>query len=81
LILVQEAIHRAFVIGRIVGGALAPTLFHHRRAARGELAGGGLAVLPRFELDTVPPEYSSGELRTALAIYRSAQSGQWEKVW
>ena len=27
------------------------------------------------------PEYSLGELRTALAIYRSAQSRQWEKVW
>jgi len=27
------------------------------------------------------PEYSLGELRTALAIYRSAESGQWEKVW
>ena len=27
------------------------------------------------------PEYSLGELRTALAIYRSAASGQWEKVW
>ena len=27
------------------------------------------------------PEHSLGELRTALAIYRSAQSGQWEKVW
>lgn len=27
------------------------------------------------------PEYSLGELRTALAIYRSAASRQWEKVW
>jgi predicted dehydrogenase len=27
------------------------------------------------------PEYSLGELRTALAIYRSAESRQWEKVW
>lgn len=27
------------------------------------------------------PEYSLGELRTAFAIYRSAQSRQWEKVW
>ena len=26
-------------------------------------------------------EASLGELRTALAIYRSAQSGRWEKVW
>lgn len=27
------------------------------------------------------PEYSLGELRTALAIYRSAASRRWEKVW
>ncbi|MCX6048488.1 MAG: Gfo/Idh/MocA family oxidoreductase [Chloroflexi bacterium] len=27
------------------------------------------------------PTYSLGELRTALAIYRSATSRQWEKVW
>ena len=27
------------------------------------------------------PEYSLGELRTALAIYRSAKSKQWERVW
>ena len=27
------------------------------------------------------PEYSLGELRTALAMYRSAESRQWEKVW
>ena len=27
------------------------------------------------------PEYSLGELRTALAIYRSAETGQWVKVW
>ena len=26
-------------------------------------------------------EHSLGELRTALAIYRSAESGVWEKVW
>lgn len=27
------------------------------------------------------PEYSLGDLRTALAIYRSAASKQWEQVW
>ena len=27
------------------------------------------------------PEYALGELRTALAIYRSAESGKWESVW
>ena len=26
-------------------------------------------------------EHSLGEMRTALALYRAAQSGQWEKVW
>ena len=25
--------------------------------------------------------YSLGELRTALAMYRSAETGRWEKVW
>ena len=27
------------------------------------------------------PEYSLGEVRTALAMYRSTTSGRWEKVW
>ncbi len=27
------------------------------------------------------PEQSLGELRAALAIYRSVESGRWEKVW
>ena len=27
------------------------------------------------------PEYALGELRTALAMYRSAETGKWEKVW
>ena len=26
-------------------------------------------------------EYALGELRLALAMYRSAESGRWEKVW
>ena len=30
---------------------------------------------------TATPEFSLGELRTGLAIYRSAASGRWEKVW
>jgi predicted dehydrogenase len=29
----------------------------------------------------VPPEYALGELRTAQALYRSAESRQWEPVW
>jgi UDP-N-acetyl-2-amino-2-deoxyglucuronate dehydrogenase len=28
-----------------------------------------------------PPEYAIGEMRTALALYASARSGRWEKVW
>ena len=27
------------------------------------------------------PEFALGELRTALALYRSAESRCWEKVW
>ena len=44
-----------------------------------------LADFERAVLDGKPlaagPEESLGELRTAMAIYRSATSGQWEKVW
>jgi UDP-N-acetyl-2-amino-2-deoxyglucuronate dehydrogenase len=29
----------------------------------------------------VPPEYALGELRTALAMYRSAETRRWETVW
>ena len=28
-----------------------------------------------------PPEYALGELRLALAMYRSAETRRWEKVW
>lgn len=45
-----------------------------------ELADFASAVLTGTAL-TAGPEYSLGELRTALAIYRSAESRQWEKVW
>ncbi len=45
-----------------------------------ELADFTSAVLTGTPL-TAGPEYSLGELRTALAIYRSAESRQWEKVW
>lgn len=52
-----------------------------RAAAFGyELEDFALAVLEGKTLDA-GPEYSLGELRTALAIYRSAESKQWEKVW
>jgi UDP-N-acetyl-2-amino-2-deoxyglucuronate dehydrogenase len=29
----------------------------------------------------VPPEYALGELRCALAMYRSAETRRWERVW
>ena len=38
------------------------------------------AVLHGTEL-AAPPEKALGELRTALAMYRSTQSGHWESVW
>ena len=38
------------------------------------------AVLDGEEL-IAGPEHSLGELRTALALYRSAESRAWEKVW
>jgi UDP-N-acetyl-2-amino-2-deoxyglucuronate dehydrogenase len=52
----------------------------HASAFGYELDDFSRAVLHGSQL-AAPPEYSLGELRTALAIYRSAQSGQWEKVW
>jgi UDP-N-acetyl-2-amino-2-deoxyglucuronate dehydrogenase len=45
-----------------------------------ELADFAAAVLDGKVL-AAGPEQSLGELRTALAIYRSAASGSWEKVW
>ena len=45
-----------------------------------ELADFAAAVLEGTEL-RAGPEQALGELRTALAIYRSAESGRWEKVW
>ena len=37
-------------------------------------------VLDDQEL-AAPPEYALGELRTAIAMYRSTRSGRWEDVW
>ena len=52
-----------------------------RRASFGyELQDFAKAVLYGTPL-AAGPEYSLGELRTALAIYRSTESKQWEKVW
>ena len=44
-----------------------------------ELADFAAAVLDGTPL-TATPEHSLGELRTALAMYRSAETRQWEKV-
>ena len=57
-----------------------------KRAGRGAASFGyELHDFSRAVLEGKPleagPEYSLGELRTALAIYRSAESKQWEKVW
>jgi len=38
------------------------------------------AVLEGKELEAAP-EHALGELRTALAMYRSAETRKWEKVW
>lgn len=46
----------------------------------GEMADFEQAVLDGKPL-AAGPEVSLGELRTALAIYRSAKTRQWEKVW
>ena len=46
----------------------------------GELADFTEAVLDRKPL-AAKPEFALGELRTALALYRSAESRHWEKVW
>ena len=47
--------------------------------------GGELGDFERAVLDGAPlaagPEEALGELRAALAMYRSARSGRWEKVW
>ena len=46
----------------------------------GELADFAAAVLDDKALDA-GPEQALGELRAALAIYRSAETGRWEPVW
>ena len=46
---------------------------------------GELADFAAVVLDGVAPaagpEHSLGELRTALAMYRSAETNRWERVW
>ena len=63
------------------GQVLLANKWDGRHAAFGyELADFASAVMDGTPL-AAGPEYSLGELRTALAIYRSAESRQWEKVW
>ncbi len=50
------------------------------RSYKGEFADFSRAVLEREPL-AAGPEFSLGELRTALAMVRSAETGRWEKVW
>ena len=50
------------------------------RSYEAELADFASAVL-HGTAPAAPAEYALGELRCALAMYRSAQSGRWEKVW
>lgn len=46
----------------------------------GQFADFEAAVLDGRPL-AAPAEFAIGELRTALALYRAAETGRWEKVW
>ena len=46
----------------------------------GQLADFEAAILDGRPL-AADAAFALGELRTALALYRSAESGRWEKVW
>lgn len=50
------------------------------RSYPGEFADFAAAVLDG-RTPAATPEYALGELRVALALYRSTASGAWEKVW
>jgi predicted dehydrogenase len=50
------------------------------RSYEGELADFALAVIDGTR-PAAPATYALGELRMALAMYASAESGHWEKVW
>ncbi|MCY3858035.1 MAG: Gfo/Idh/MocA family oxidoreductase [Gammaproteobacteria bacterium] len=55
--------------------------FESKAASYGvELADFASYVLDDTPL-AAPPEYALGELRTAIAMYRSVSTGRWEKVW
>jgi len=67
--------------GEHPGGLAVMSAFEGKAASYGvELHDFSCAVLDGKELDA-SPAFSLGELRTALAMYRSVESGRWEKVW
>ena len=67
--------------GEHPGGLAVMGAFEGKAASYGvELHDFSCAVLDGKEL-AASPAFSLGELRTALAMYRSAESGRWEKVW
>lgn len=60
-------------------------VIHTKGEGRRDAFGHELLDFERAILDGTPlaasPEYSLGELRTALAMYRSAETKRWEPVW
>ena len=52
----------------------------YMKSYAGEFADFAAAVL-EGKAPAAGPEESLGELRAALAMYRSAESGSWQKVW
>lgn len=67
--------------GEHPGGLAVMSAFEGKAASYGaELHDFSCAVLDGKKLDA-SPAFSLGELRTALAMYRSVESGTWEKVW
>jgi len=60
-------------------------VIHTKGAGRRDAFGSELLDFECAVLDGTPlaatPEYSLGELRTALAMYRSAETKRWEPVW
>jgi len=80
--------------GELVIDTLGRVKLYDGSDPRGEVVGQGnylqsyegqIAAFEAAVLDGVaaaaPAEYALGELRAALAMYRSARSGRWEAVW
>ena len=55
--------------------------FEGRRDSYGEEIKNFSEVILDGAAMAASPEFSLGELRTALALYASIKSGRWEKVW